>query len=341
MQDNERKAHAKTHKVMSEQVERELVKPYCVQVELTEGCSIQCQFCGIQGIREKPGNYKFMTCSLAYIIARGLRDAVSMCGWNPRVEFAMHGEPTVNPDVVEIVSIFRKQLPKTSLLMLTNGSGLAGGNTTKKIDTLFDSGLNTLGVEEYGHTTFHETIKRKYTGDALILHYPSDKNANPHARQKPESRRLVYIADIFSASRGNHSNINTHCGTGSPPPETALTAPCAKVFRELSIRWDGKIAICCNDWRGTYGCGDVYRASIPFIWYNRRFRAARAILYDGQRNLIAPCSKCDELSYRVGLIPDPKGVYAYEPWTKQHLQVIEDVERNRPYTEAVKRPWEK
>ena len=28
--------------------------PFCVQVELSEGCNLFCQFCGLRGIRQGP-----------------------------------------------------------------------------------------------------------------------------------------------------------------------------------------------------------------------------------------------------------------------------------------------
>ena len=36
-------------------------KPWSIQIELAEGCSRLCSFCGLNGIRDKPGNYKFIS----------------------------------------------------------------------------------------------------------------------------------------------------------------------------------------------------------------------------------------------------------------------------------------
>jgi len=85
--------------------------PYCIQVELSEGCNLRCSFCGLNGIRGKENNYKFMTLETAERVASDMKEY----GWNSRVEFAMHGEPTMNPHFVEIIAIFRKHFERKSV----------------------------------------------------------------------------------------------------------------------------------------------------------------------------------------------------------------------------------
>jgi len=319
--------------------------PYCVQIELTEGCSIQCKFCGIQGIREKPGNYKFMTLDTAGSLIDKLAHEAKHRGWNPRFEFAMHGEPSLNPNREAIITRLRQHFPKSYILFLTNGSGLAGGDTVNKIRWLFDAGVNVLGVEEYGHAPFHKTIKEKL-GDFMqyeTWQYPASKSANPHARRHHDTKMLVYIADIFTETKGTHSRINTHCGTGSPPVATHHGKRCAKPFRELSIRWDGGIALCCNDWRGTYNCGSVHDdRTLDEIWNGPGFDAARRELYLGNRQNIPCCSACNETSYRSGLIPDSLGKYACAPPDEASKATLHAYDKLMPpMTQPVLRPWEK
>jgi len=317
--------------------------PYCVQIELTEGCSIQCKFCGIQGIREKPGNYKFMTLVTAGTLIKKLAKESKDNNWNPRFEFAMHGEPSLNPDREPIIAYLRKMFPKSYILFLTNGSGLAGGDTVGKINGLFKAGVNVLGVEEYGHAPFHKTIKEKL-GDFMqyeTWQYPASPGANPHQRRPANTKMLVYIADIFTETKGTHSRINTHCGTGSPPVSTHHGKRCAKPFRELSIRWDGGIALCCNDWRGTYNCGNVNdNRTLDDIWNGREFNAARRELYLGLRQNIPCCSSCNETSYRSGLIPDSLGKYRVEEPTIDSRSIIACSKYDKPMTQSVLRPWE-
>jgi hypothetical protein len=74
--------------------------PFAVQIELVEGCTLSCDFCGVNGIREKPGNFKFMSDLMVMQVATRLQYAMRDHGWNPRIEFAMHGEPSMHPALV-------------------------------------------------------------------------------------------------------------------------------------------------------------------------------------------------------------------------------------------------
>src|SRR5690606_18108978 len=118
-------------------------------------------------------------------------------------------------------------------------------------------------------------------------------------------KSIVIIQDISKANEGNHSSLNSHCGGGMKPP-ALVSGRCAKPFRELAIRWDGKVALCCNDFRGIYKIGNVTEDSLDSLWTHDYFDSALRILMTGSRSF-APCSSCNAKSMRVGLLPDKMG----------------------------------
>lgn len=302
--------------------------PFSVQVEATEGCNLRCPFCGINAITEPKQNcYNFMSPETAVILARQIEAA----GWNPRLEFGMHGEPTMNPELPKIAHLLRSYLPKAYLLLYTNAGGLFFKPGPKvRIEQLFDCGFNTIMVEDYGHTTFGERIRKL---DIEKLEYPADKSANPQARHS--GQKLIIVADISHAASGTHSTLNNHGGNASPPEDRLRGQRCAKVFREISVRWDGHIAICCNDWQGEYKCGDIHQTPIDEIWQHQTFDAARAKLYAGQRDF-GPCDGCTQRSYRVGLLPDKMGKLNYRKPTQDDESIVEAALSGRSYTPGVK-----
>lgn len=115
--------------------------PFAVQIELVEGCNLRCSFCALNGIRGKENNFKFMT-------EKTLRSLVSSIideGWNPRLEFAMHGEPTMHPDYVGMIHTARQEAPRLHIMMTSNGGGLLKKpGAAANINALFDAGLNVL-----------------------------------------------------------------------------------------------------------------------------------------------------------------------------------------------------
>lgn len=288
--------------------------PFSLHLEPTEGCSLACSFCGISSIRDNGADaeaevhgknsapYRFMQLDTVTRIVR----EVQRLGWNPRVELAMHGEPSMHPDLDTVIKIIRMFLPEVSIMVTTNGSGLIHAG---KVDALFCAGLNTLAFDDYKHSAWREKINAILVAYAEAAHislyrYPENANGNPH--QRFHKKRIVVIRDISDATEGTHQLTNQ--GANSFAPVVAsLQKRCAKPFRELSIRWDGSVALCCDDWKGVYKIGNVNNVNLDAIWTHPRFEAARRYLMVGDRASLQPCAGCNVITYRNGLLPDKKG----------------------------------
>ena len=317
--------------------------PFSVQVELVEGCNLRCSFCGVNGIRGPERTYKFMTPKTAHNLGKMMRAN----GWNSRIEFAMHGEPTMHPNASEIISILREYLPKASFLMLSNGGGLLP-DPLPKIAALFAAGINTLGLDEYDGISLVPRIMSKLGEDpALMLDtlkadiypYPEVAAGNPHTRQHHKARRLVHISPIDVSTGGTHATLNNHCGSGAPLNDHGAGKPCAKPFREMSVRWDGGVAVCCNDWRGKLKIGNVNADTLDQIWTGPIMQAARRKLLVGERDF-GPCKGCDAVSYRTGLLPDKYGKVALPRPTKKDNELLTAASAQRQMAKTVKREWE-
>ncbi len=318
--------------------------PFAVQVELAEGCNLYCDFCGLQGIREqKEKNFKFMTKDTA----RSLADQIRDLGWNPRIEFAMHGEPTMNPDYISIVKIFRRRLPKHHLMMTSNGGGLLRPpGVVQSLVDLFDAGLNIFAFDAYEYVRIKDKVDTALlsmpSNAGFDVHrYPDEKEFSPHNRYGPKARKFIRVQDISVASAGTHSVLNNHTGCGSKGLKRPMEARCAKPFRELAVRWDGNVAICCNDWRGYFKVGNVVTDGLDEVWQHERMNSARRYLMKGDRKSVYPCTICDAKSYRVGLLPDKKGQQKMRPPNELDRKYVSEAVKGKPYTASVKREYEK
>lgn len=310
--------------------------PFCVQVEMTEGCNLYCDFCGLTGIREKGRpNFKFMTPKVAAVIARGLSDL----DWHARIEFAQHGEPTMNPNAAEIVSIFRKHLPRNQLMMTSNGGGLLG-DSGSKIEKLFDAGLNVLAIDEYQYVEIGPKIRKSLstykTGSGFDIHeYPQDITASPHKRWPRGTRVLIFVEDISAANKGNHSTLSNHCGAAAPLNMSAMGKACAKPFREMSVHWDGHVKACCQDWFGVLIPGKISSPSdVQLIWEGEIFSAMRRKLLRGERDFV-PCLGCNYRTYRNGLLPDQRGKMTLPRPTQQDTDLLNSKVRKTPLNKPV------
>lgn len=324
--------------------------PFAMQIELSEGCNLYCDFCGLQGIRTiKEKNFKFMTLETA----RRIANQVGELGWNPRIEFAMHGEPTMNPDYIQVVKRFRKALPRHHIMMTSNGGGLLRPpGIVPSLEQLFDVGLNVFAFDAYEYVKIKDKIDAVLFGDEAfgqngeqrfefdVHRYPDEKEFSPHNRYGHDARLFIRVQDISKAEKGTHSHLNNHCGAGGPALKQPIVARCAKPFRELSIRWNGDVAICCNDWRGEFKVGNVVEGELENVWQHPRLMAARRFLMQGDRASVKPCNVCDAKSYRVGLLPDKKGQKKMRKPSLHDDNLVAAAERGKPLATVVIRPWE-
>jgi len=286
-----------------------------------------------------------MSIATARSIAGQLCELMIVDNWNPRIEFAMHGEPTMNEQLPQIIKIFRDALPQTQLMVTSNGGGLLK-NTTPRILDLFDAGLNILALDDYESVKIVPKIRERLDEYELFEHgihwfeYPKQPDGNPHRRYPISHKMITCIADISITHTGTHAHLANHAGAAAPLSDKMAGKRCAKPFRELSIRWNGDVALCCDDWRGVYKIGNVLDTDIKELWHSPAFDAARKKLYHGERDFGA-CNGCTQKSFRVGLLPDPLGKESLPRANQVDQQLIAKATQGKPFAKViVLRPWE-
>lgn len=305
--------------------------PFAIQIEFTEGCSLYCNFCGLHGIREGIGDYKFATAETIQKIANEIKEL----NWNSRIEIAMRGEPSMNPKFIELISILRKTLPKNQLMMTSNGSGFIKTGT---IDKAFKAGLNILALDKYSDIDFVDrALLNNGEADVKIYFYPEQLEGNPHHRTNHNFISVIF--DIATSSKGTHAKLLNHCGAAAPLTDSKAGKRCAKPFRELSFHYNGNVAICCNDWRGVYDCGNINRNSLDEIWNGEAFQIARKALYNGLR-IFKPCLGCNATSYRSGFLPDKKGKESLPKPTEEEIEYLNAKCEKPTLTKVILREWE-
>ena len=295
--------------------------PYTIQFELVQGCNRRCQFCGSRGIDQRIRMADIGT-------ARRLFEMVRDAGLTSRILLAGHGEPTLHPDVVAIVEAARSIMPEQTISMFTNGTVIE--KRPSLVDELFDAGLNDLNFDEYDDHRVGEFVR----GDGTCAKYEVCElgpGVPLLAPKNPKGRRIL-ITPPIDGDDGSRSFTN-HCGAGLPPLAKPMEKRCTTVFRDLFVRWDGSVAICCNDFRGEYPVTSISEhESLHDVYFHERLEAARRILNVGGRGAIHPCRVCDDRPTRVGLLP-----ITPEPTDGDYATAAEERE---PLTEAVPREWE-
>lgn len=123
-----------------------LDSPWSIQIELTFGCNRKCKFCFKQVLNNS--KRKFMSIKTTQKVAMELKV------FDPTIlKFAMRGEPLLNKNWLDIIGIFHENMPKSKILVTTNGDAL----TVDKIKNFYDVGGNILLVDCYNGTLEERT----------------------------------------------------------------------------------------------------------------------------------------------------------------------------------------
>jgi MoaA/NifB/PqqE/SkfB family radical SAM enzyme len=284
-------------------------KPHNIQIELVEGCNRMCLFCGIQGLwkNKKDRKIKFMESEVAIKIAQDLG------AWfdKKRIEFAMHGEPTLHPYLISILHFYRYFCKRSQIQMTTNGIILLKEGKPL-IKDLFNAGLNILLVDTY--TKRNELIELCSGLDGIItMDYYNPDAINPYYYNNYKLKTILLIESLDKVDgKKQQRKILNHAGNGDienlkrlgiKPLLKPLNKKCSRPFREITVHYDGTVPMCCLDWKHECIMGKFPEdGSLEEIWNSNPFQYARHLLYNKKR-VFRPCYRCDyNGGFRLGFL---------------------------------------
>lgn len=288
------------------------VPVYLYQIEPIQGCTRRCEFCGINNLsKEEIIPFKYMSLELAEKISK---EIALYSKPNIRIDFAVHGEPLLHPKPFELISIFRKNVPKAQISIISNGDVLKSKDDIY-VQNLFKSGLNYLHVDFYDDR-FKEKILNVIEASNITIKdfYKDNINVWSYVGYKQQT---IIVCDDISENNGIKKTREIHTAGGNLKEDLydkcnidknkfPLYSRCAKPFREFTINYDGNVSLCCEDWQRKYIIGNVNEETIKDIWENEKFHKARWILYNKRRDMILICKYCNERSFRTGLLKPTK-----------------------------------
>ena len=285
-----------------------LNRPWSTQMEMTFGCDNKCPFCYKQVLHKPKGEYDFMTPDTAYEISSKMKKA----GWDGiRLEFAMRGEPFLNPYLYKNINIFRKNLPSSQILVTTNGNHL----NPEKVVKFFKAGGNILLVDCYKNDI--EKRKKIYKDFTVYDYY--DDDFNPYHRHNPKTTHAICLMENIALKNnemktrvllnmGGNVDYKKIKRFGVTPIEAPYEKKCVKPFREIIFMWDGTIPLCCEDADRQYVLGNIFKIDdLSIFWQkNKKLNLCRLLLFNKNR-YNAPCKNCDFTGgMRIGFIPKMK-----------------------------------
>lgn len=267
--------------------------PRGFMIELVEGCNRRCSFCPLSFLPFPRDHRKFMTISCAKKIIQNLSSIRNNIVPNPKVFFAMTGEPLLNPNFCEITELFRVALPESNFALITNGDLLPKQDIKRIMRT-----VDIVILDAYTKKSAEDAVTfGKSHGVCVIDFYnkwaPSGKS--PFVDLKRNVKNTIVIMDAIDKQSGKVHSRTMHNYGGNAPLSTKrinLKKVCVNPIREIVIKHDGTVTLCCMDVGNEFIAGNLSEQSADEIWFSPAMVSARKLLRRGFRGF-SPCAYCD------------------------------------------------
>lgn len=237
-----------------------------VEIETINKCNGSCSFCPVSR-----GNDIREPLKMSWDLYTNIIEQLAEINYAGYLALQSNNEPFLDETIIEKHEYARKKLPDAKMVLFTNGTLLDLSKFIKIVDL-----LDELIIDNYQQQLcLIRPVKKIY--DYCLCH--------------PELRKKVTIMlrkpdEVLSNRGGDAPN--------GMKDDVFPNARCTLPYKQLIIRPDGKVSLCCNDAYGRETLADLTKESILEAWNNEKFQMIRRRLYEGRKNL-EHCSRCDVL----------------------------------------------
>lgn len=238
-----------------------------VEIETVNRCNGMCDFCPVSRKNESR-EFKQMS----WECFKNIIDQLAEMDYSGKLALFSNNEPFLDESILEKHAYAREKIPNCRMHLFTNGTLL----TIDKFIELIKY-LDELVIDNYNQE--------------LKLIRPC-KEIVEYCKEHDEFRKKVTII-----LRMPHE-ILTSRGGDAPNRDHLISyadVPCVLPFKQLIIRPDGKVSLCCNDPFGKDTMGDTQKESLTDIWFGEKFSDLRKKLENG-RGQWHHCVYCDNFS---------------------------------------------
>ena len=227
----------------------------------------------------------------------------------PVIVLNHYGEPSLDPKLVDRI-ILAKQA-NLRVLLFSNASLL----NEEKIRKLAEIGNTTLVVnlptvdpDEHQRITGAKLLERvlknlrllrRYRlNTTLVLNLPFDMVPKEKRKLKYKVMMKTWMLAKFSVIE-NRAGLMLNTKYASPVFHTGKLNGCIRMLTKLPVNYDGKVFLCCQDYKQKYILGDLRESSIQQIAESPTTTQLRRWIFGGEvppKDFI--CRRCEETQSR-------------------------------------------
>lgn len=266
--------------------------PSIVEFNLHGSCSRSCAFCPRVDAKKFPNLNEEFSLKLFEKIIHELKEL----DYEGRIGWSGYSEPLMHSDINNLIKITKKNLPKCTLDIVSNGDFL----DQNIISNLFKNGLDHLRVSIYTNQKTTDKFKKirenlKISPEFYFIRERNKGKKNEFGLQLNNRGGAVDLKKIGIKKDKNF------------PLKKKCNFPLFKIF----IDYTGEYQICSNDWNKKKIIGNAFKQTITEVWYGEEFMKIRKNLMDKNRNM-DPCKTCD-------VEGDLNGNEFYDEWKKINI----------------------
>jgi len=296
-----------------------IIFPKYLSVQTTSLCNASCIFCPYNEIKDL-----FPPKVMDMELYRKIIDETSRYKNVERIILYMNNEPLTDPFLIERINYAKEKVPWAVVHVITNGVLL----TEEISDKLIDSKLDWIGISFHGirRETIEKSMKisyemameriskfigkikqkkdiKKYLMITFLKHQylTSEEKEEAVSFWKAKGVERISYFDGPVSRGGNVSKLPKVYHKGK-------VIGCNSIWADemIHIVEDGKVILCCMDWRREVVLGDLNDETIHNVWHGSRKQTWAMI--SGERDMPEKflCKKCEEaaLEEKTGCISD-------------------------------------
>lgn len=236
-----------------------------IEIETFNRCNGECGFCPVnRHLDTRPA------ARMSEEMFKSIIDQLRALDYRGIVYPYSNNEPLLDTRIVDFVAYTRESLPKAKIYFYTNGTLLTLEKYRQLVDLVDDFTINNYCSDF------------RYPPHVLEIHEFAEKTPGLDRKTKVVMR---YRQEIMT-SRGGQSPNKLDILSKTLPVGCLLPA------RQVVVRPDGKLSLCCNDALGTMTLGDLTKESLADAWWGERYREIRERILNG-RDAFELCRRCD------------------------------------------------
>lgn len=293
-----------------------ILYPKQVILEVTSRCNLRCKGCALHGpqaFTKRPNGFMSEA-----VWRKAIRE---MGTWPNEVNLTTHGggEPLLHPQLREILD-FAGRFSNLKRGFLSNAT-LLDQNWT---DFLLSTGIDWIAFSVDGTRPETHAVVRK--GSDLIQIEKNILNFIEHAQKAAKRPQILLNMVLYEEVRDQEkefvqkwlplvdtvmlSHYRNPPSSKRWPGVTRPKEPCAFLWSQMVVAWDGRVGLCCEDFDIEECLGDVAQADLISIWNNRRITRIRSLHQEGRQREIPLCKDCDTWADMCGTEEEDRDLHA-------------------------------